>query len=227
MNKTKIRTGTALILSLLFSGTQSFGDILLGGFDNNDGILSQDAGAAGNVSVTMTGYNTTRDVDGDTNGLWGASAFTPAASIDNFSVNQIFGDMGPISITIENTTASKQVTLSQLHFNSRRDNWKAETDYLLSATGDLAAETILTDTLGDTGVWYAYDLDVSSLLSTATLDPGKSATFTLDFTGTVGAHGFQVDNLALSGSVVPEPATLGLFGIFGLGLLVFRRRLMQ
>lgn len=179
-------------------------NVLLGGFDNNEGVVVQDSSVAGDVALTMTGHNSSRDYAGVTSGAWGTEVFSPAASTNDFSINQAFGDLGDFTLTLQNNLAEDPLCLDQIHWASYRNSWKSETTWELSATGDIASGGTSSGSLGEAEVWTAFDVDLSGVLSTNILNPGQSVTFLLAWTGTSGAQEFKVDNLALSGSVVEE-----------------------
>jgi len=65
----------------------------------------------------------------------------------------------------------------------------------------------------------------SVLLTGVTLNPGESIFLRwVDIDDSGNDHGFGVDNFSASFSVVPEPSTLALLGLGGLGLAMLRRR---
>ncbi|VGO18877.1 PQQ-binding-like beta-propeller repeat protein [Pontiella sulfatireligans] len=201
-----------VIFSMLVSGLLVLGTngqtVLLGGFDNNEGILSQDSSVAEHVGVTMSGYNAGRDYEGDPAGLWGSLNLEPDASTANYAVNQAFGDLPDFTITVENTSLSKSVDLSQLHWVSKREHYKAESAYTISASGDIASSGTVSNSLGvGDNIWRAFDIDLTPLLLTNTLAPGELVTLSLVWTGQTGSRSFMVDNLAISGALSSETVT--------------------
>ncbi|MDF7824896.1 PEP-CTERM sorting domain-containing protein [Pontiellaceae bacterium B12227] len=70
-----------------------------------------------------------------------------------------------------------------------------------------------------------YAVDLQSALTDYTLADGQSATFGIEGVDASdgGVNGI-VDNIAFTGTVIPEPATLGLLCSFSAGILFVRRR---
>ncbi|VGO18879.1 hypothetical protein [Pontiella sulfatireligans] len=189
--------------------------ILIGGFDHNEDPVIQDASVAGSVAVSMTGRNKNRDYTGDTSGLWGSLFVEPFSSTTNDALNQAFGDLGDFTLTIENNFAVTNLYLENLHWNSFRDHWKAEKDFILSASGDIASSGVVSNSLGADGSWNQFDIDLSSVLTTTKLAPGESVTFTVAWTNYEGNVAFLVDNFGVSGTIgvdgPAEPAVITSF----------------
>lgn len=71
------------------------------------------------------------------------------------------------------------------------------------------------------------DLDIPLSLADNTLAAGESAIIQIAFsngTGSGGGHHLFLDNVAISGTVVPEPATLSLLALAGIGIMAGRRK---
>lgn len=72
------------------------------------------------------------------------------------------------------------------------------------------------------------DLNLAlSGLADSTLESGGTAIIQIAFsngTGSGGGHHLFLDNVAISGTVVPEPATLSLLALAGVGILAGRRK---
>lgn len=69
-----------------------------------------------------------------------------------------------------------------------------------------------------------YDFDLSAVLTDIRLDTGESAIFTFTFSGGGGGSNVSgLDNIAITGSPIPEPASLVLLSIGAL-LIAYRSR---
>ena len=86
----------------------------------------------------------------------------------------------------------------------------------------------VADNANNTGAFTGmnnYSIDLSSL---GLLNTGQTIEFRLGFSDNRGGGsnlmGHYVDNFVLSGTAIPEPASLGLLGLAGVGLLARRRR---
>jgi hypothetical protein len=101
-----------------------------------------------------------------------------------------------------------------------------------SAYGDFAPQPLVDNYLG-TGeifarVWNDADASVggpwyyqSAILAAGDLDPGASPPPTPD---SLDIGGGAAGQTATMGQVIPEPATIGLMGIAGLGMYIARRK---
>ncbi len=115
-------------------------------------------------------------------------------------------------------------------FNNSAGDWQLD---LTANTLGLANTTLGTGSLTPMGV----DADIGGIndfedvnltLSSMQLGLGDSVTLKFSLSGASNTSKTYIDNVALiGGSVIPEPATLGLIGVSGLGLLFFRRRFMM
>lgn len=202
-------------------------DVLLGGFDGGtstainfggDDAVKQDASAVGNVSVTLSGVVLQRPFQLPTS-LWGTADLDPDAELTDVAVNN--NNDANLTFVVTNT-GSQDVTLNTFHFVNRRDGGNSATSGTFSyVSGDLTAagggSTVVG--LGAAQTLVTHDIDLSSILSDQTLSAGESATFNLLIDGD---QWIRIDNTAFSGDIVPEPGSLTLMGLAGLGLL--RRR---
>lgn len=219
--------------------------ILLGGFDGNQtestsGSIRnlddpvQDAGAVGNFDMSLstdltgktgfTGFDWAAGFQ-SSNATWGLSTFTTAANTSNN--NAVYATDTPtythtITMVLSNTGLN-DITLDKFHIRVKRDGANSPTGVRFAyASGDLSdtpgGNTLLDVSSAGT---LGFDLAFSSFVTDLTLAGGETATFTWVTEGGTGQR-LRVDNVGVSGTIVPEPSA-ALLGGFGL-LALFRRR---
>ena len=137
-----------------------------------------------------------------------------------------------MDFSITNSSAD-DYELEFFHFDTGTFRPNAAHEWtVLVQSGDLTAQSIQSGSAdnitGGVTDWYDYDIDLSGLTGGNVLAAGQTVTFRLDLAGGTGAGGHHqyVDNIAISGSIVavPEPTSLAIFGLAGLGLMVRRRK---
>ncbi|HKL20253.1 MAG TPA: PEP-CTERM sorting domain-containing protein, partial [Tichowtungia sp.] len=128
-------------------------------------------------------------------------------------------DTGDITAT---STKTNEMVLNESHTLTiyANDGDTAINDY--SGTRDLAADS--ADFWLDGVYWGSAalrDKDGTDPLNTT------SALAAVGFISTSNSEGldYAVDNISVE--VIPEPATVGMFGVFGAALLLIRRRLSK
>jgi hypothetical protein len=231
----------SLFTGLLLVTAANGASILLAGFDGNQTENNasspktlvnplQDSSAVGKVSVSLSTTSALVNPGFDwalgfqsSSAIWGsASAFTPAADTSNNNAVYAHDALATINLTIINT-GTGDVALDSLLMRVKRDNLNAATGIRVTyVSGDLS------DTVGSNALFalnaaastVGYDFALSNLISDFTLAAGQSATFTWASEGGSGGR-TRFDNIALTGTVVPEPSA-ALLG--GLGLLALLRR---
>jgi len=238
-----------LLLGAVSAGCMSAsGAVVIAGWDVWNSAAAPDANVlAANVTgtaVTTTeglNWNVVDERGASNDGDWGTFAGPPGASTvvntDNQNLelpNATTG--GTITFTITNNGLF-DIDLDAFHFDSYAFRPKAARAYVLSvASGDITNGVIYASSDDEIthvgGAWDngAHD-DIDHVLPTAWTDkilgPGESVDFLLEFSSGVGdgsgGHDLWVDNVAVSGIVVPEPTSITL-GALGFCLLGFRRR---
>jgi len=236
-----------------FDGNQTQNVIAPGATNNNQGVkelvnAKQDAGAVGNVSTRIwTEPNTNKELQwsatntSTATGNWGLTDFATDASTanDRWVITQQAASWINYEIT---NTGTLDVMLDKFHISTRRLNSGAapspgSPDTLtisLQQNGTFADPPVLSgpdlgDSVGgsadinlatDTD-WNHHELFFSSFLTDLTLAAGETATFRI--ANNEGGARLYLDNIAVSGDIIPEPASLGLLAAGGL-LLAGRRR---
>ncbi len=185
---------------------------------------------------------------GSSSGTWGGLEAGASTQLSDGTGNYVirsgnnsgtvasYLDLNTFDITI--TAGANGLVLTSLVFDAYKNwGWNAVGIGLEYTGGNLVgADTDPTKTqalLFDGGVNVQTTstpgvnvLDLTTF-SDNDLAPGESATFRL-YAGGDNGNEFYLDNFAILGSAaIPEPATLGLIGFFGLGTLFIRRRLMM
>jgi hypothetical protein len=92
-----------------------------------------------------------------------------------------------------------------------------------ATSGDIATGDITTS-IDDNGDWTLADVDLSGI---AALQGQDQVTFTVGFRDagvSQAADTTRIDKIQVEGTVVPEPATMSLLAIGGLGALLRRKR---
>ncbi|QTN32339.1 hypothetical protein HZ994_08355 [Akkermansiaceae bacterium] len=235
-----------------FDGTQTQNTISPATTSSSTGVrelrqgFKQDAGAVGNVSTRIwTDQNTGKEFQwsartNSTNTLWGVSTFTvaPASGTANPYVGN-FRLGGTITSWINyeiSNTGTQNLILDKLHFNlargsatdggntitvSLQQNGTFAASPVLSAS-DLTAVGPVNVTLTQTTSWVGYEVNLANVSST-TLAAGDTATFRIAVPAW-GSDSF-LDNIAISGTIVPVPEpSAALLGGIGALLLLRRRR---
>lgn len=237
---------SALLASSLTTGSADAA-VLLAGWDDwaatSATAYLPDQTQAGFTATITQGNNRTDRVNasfGSTDDTFGtapgaSTANTPALLVRNQN------NEGQLTITLTNNTGVAYL-IESIHFDfAARQQDAGSTGYnaftLTYVSGGLGAAGTQIDsqsslpyvifgTTNSSSDYPDYDYALAPALSDITLGSGESATFTLVFsggnTGNVNVSSV-VDNVAVFGSVVPEPATLSLIGL-GAWVALGRRR---
>lgn len=214
-----------------------------------DTYTNPDNGSTQNAAFTASGFSgsfvtdtnawgqtTTGGLAGSTFGTLDSSTATGTGEYDNaggshLSLNN--AAVGFIDITVTNSTADDYV-LDTFHFDHGATRPGAADAWTLSVeSGALTAGTVNSGGApnggGATAAWGEFDESLSGLADN-TLEAGQSVVFRLNLArdstqGPAGHHAY-LDNIAITGSVaaIPEPSSLAILGLAGLGLFVHRRK---
>lgn len=211
---------TAMVACL---AAQSFGSILLGGFDGEGSgtTLKQDASVVGSVDVTLSNLDL-QLLGGTTATTWGSLTLTPAAG--DTAGNALARSGTPsLTLTIDNNFTSTSLSLDAVHIAVMGHANAVSLMHLTYLSGDLddADGTVAVADEGLLAGWNDYDLSLASL-SDFVLDPGESATFSVTTSDKIGGTWANLDNVAITGTI-PEPATVGLLGLGAIALMALRR----
>ncbi len=232
-------TAAAVMALSLAAAPRADAAIVLVGWDNF-------ADATGTVydadTQVLTGsISTTADANvvgshQSTDGTYGT--FVGASTSTNAALR--IQETAPLTFIITNNTG-QPYSLEGFHFDYARsgpnNNNKGPSDFTLTyISGGLGPDnTQIANVTGlarhITGLngmeisdYPDFDFNLASVLNDTQLDPGESATFVLTWAGAdkTTNNGF-IDNIAITGTLIPEPGTLALL-IAGSALMLSSRR---
>lgn len=203
--------------------------VLLGGFDGTNDVALQSPTAT-DVAVTLTA--STGDIT-PSGGSFQSDDFTWGGTVldvlptDTNRRQIVQSGVHPWSLTLVVTNNGTDiVVLDDLHFRVKKDvnNQGPPSVTIAYTAGDLGAPSSSGFAIPNGVTNHTVDLATLLSLGDTTLGPGESATLTWTTDAPqnpAGNTGFRVDNFAISGEIVPEPASLALIG---LGVLLIARR---
>lgn len=217
--------------------------VLLGGF----GGVSNTALQSGSISdVAVVGSTVINGAPNDmTNGIsqintpqWGGTTLdvlAPTIGDGDDSRQAVVQDGNTntpftVRLTITNNHTTLDLSLAQIHFNLKKDvnNQGPNTGALTYTSGDLNDPNGTNTSFAiPNGANTPYDITLSGFLTDTTLGFGESATFTFSHgvpQAPGGNTGLRIDNFAISGEQIPEPASLMLLGLGSALMLGSRRR---
>jgi len=192
---------------------------------------SLETGFSATITTTEDRYNSGF---GSTDGDFGAALSGASTGLGGILVRENGSNL-VVPLVITNNTGSSY-SIDSLHFDFGVRVSSPNSFTLTYTSGGLGvagtqidSQSGLADLVGvsqgeDQGDYYDFDYNLASYLTDTTLDDGESATFTWVFSGHTSASGSSiVDNFAVQGAVVPEPASLALLAM-GIGMVALRRR---
>ena len=105
-----------------------------------------------------------------------------------------------------------------------KNNIEVEVEIIGSISGSLGSNSVTQSEPGSTG-GLTYDIDLSSLASLNSSET-YDVILTVNVADSGGAHYGAIDTIVLDGDItfVPEPSSVVLLGLGGLGLVLRRRR---
>jgi hypothetical protein len=175
-------------------------------------------------------------------GTWGSFAgpASPSTTVTTASTNNITlfngGASGDITITITNNN-TENLVLDAFHFDALRWRPNAAKNYQIEVisgsitNGVVPGTTSELTSFGGAALTQTQhnEIDFSLAgLADHTLANGESAEIRVTFsggTGTGSGHHLFVDNVAISGEIVPVPEpSAALLGLLGTGFFFLRRR---
>ncbi len=213
-----------------FDGNQTQNTIAPASITSNSGVrelkegFKQDAGAVGAVSARIwTDQGTNKELQwgvtntSTTTGNWGLTNFTADASTASDSWVATQQNASWINYAITNS-GTNDLTLDKFHISARgtsaansfttltislEQNGTFANPVVLSASPLTATGSQAISMTNDNG-WHHYEFALSSILSDQTLSAGETATFRIS--NNAGTARTYLDNIAISGSVVSDPA---------------------
>jgi hypothetical protein len=237
---------TAIIITVAVMSAGWIQAALLAGWDTHGtGPISSNAPnvIAGGVSAFIGqqvepafgtvggGFSVSTTLNSDT--TFGNIAGASAASDSSITLRMNNNNNRQLDIKITNTSGFN-MTLDGFHFDYRKQNASTTGTTIelihLKSVSDLngwVGQSLDTQTPVSNYVWYDVDVVLTNtILNDVVLADGESAAFRLRVTDTDEFLNWQVDNIGITGTVIPEPATLGLITAFGGAVLFIRRRFM-
>ena len=175
-------------------GTNTTTPLDFAGFSNNPATANDGYGFGGHTGQYVMFFHRATSATS----AWGTTVGTGAATAPlNFTVTALAGQTVTVdSISVTQTSG----TDIQYYFQEAGATRGASTLY---ATADTTVDIPLT--------------------SSVTVADGASKTFTINMTSGGYNQAAYINNIGVNGSVIPEPATMSLLGLAGIGAFVIRR----
>lgn len=222
MKKSRLLVVGAVIL---MAGSIAQAELIIAGWDSSYALTAGGSGQAADqvetgivAEVVANVVNSFARSNGSTDLTFGT--FAGAA---NNTESTGLNDGTRLQFTVTNT-GSSDYELTRLRFDHLA-SWANTPSLAIDVvSGDITHASLTNLVLTGigsaptTGNWDDTDISLTGLAD-HTLAAGQSATFRIITTG-VGAF---IDNVGVTGSVIPEPATIGMLGLGGLIALLLRR----
>ncbi len=174
------------------------------------------------VTTDITGY-------GSNDGTYGTLAGANTATVGGLKAKN--GNTLRVKVT---NVSGADLVLDTLNFDFAQAFANSPTNITVvyfngNLTGVSSNDTIVaynsTVQPGGASDYEDIDVSLSSVLSDVTLADTEFVTFEFQFSGGATANAAAgLDNIAIQATVIPEPATLGLMGSFGLAMVYLRRK---
>jgi hypothetical protein len=237
---------TSLHAEILVAGWDNFDN---GAEPNAWSATQKDANTTVSLAATGSAKNwaqwTYQDQGASGDGTFGNLSTSVASADTNWADNDsnvsLNASDGSIVFTLTNDSGADR-TMDGFYFDAIHKNTKSANAWSLTASGAISGSANGTISIAT----YMFNNSVTpgtetpaatrdhavdlSGFTDAVWEAGQSIVLTLAFTGsaeqstTAGGNELVLDNIAVT--VIPEPATLGLLGAFGGGILFIRRRFM-
>lgn len=235
MRKTVCLAAIAVVL-----GAASTQAELFIGWDGGSGAGAQAINATGISGAMWTANTYAIDATaGSTDGTFGPTITGAATTPTAYAVRTaVPGTQDTLTFTITNGTGG-QIQLDSVVFDYSR--WFANGPQTLTLTyldgnggaglvgvaDDTVVQTFTSSPIaGKASNYTDYEASLSGLVGQTMFATG-TARFSLVASGALGTtSNGAFDNIGIVGSVIPEPATLGLVALVGAGLLTVRRFMM-
>ncbi len=173
---------------------------------------------------TVTKNTDSRSGGGSNDNLYGNSSLaTPTATADGFL--RMVG--GNFTLTANySAAATSSMSLTALYFDATTTTGAGNLTVAYRINGGTSmsltpAAIVMVNTTASDSIAQPYE-DYGLAFAGATLNPGDSIEFTFNVSGVSGSA--RLDNIALVGDVIPEPATVMLLSGFGAVSLLRRNR---
>ncbi|MFP4356559.1 MAG: PEP-CTERM sorting domain-containing protein [Phycisphaerae bacterium] len=207
------------LVGLLGLTTAAQGDIIVQyGFGSG---VSPDAGS---VAADVVAGDVTGDFEGSISGR-GDTSGDPYSDGNTKSIFWQGTSDGSAAFTLD-ADDPLFINYSRIVFKIDHETEVVDDEWFVqsSATsGDIATGGITTNVDGN-GTWTLADVDLSGITE---LQGQDQVTFTVGFRGVSTGpttSTTRIDKIQVEGTVVPEPATMALLGLGGLGMLIRRKR---
>ncbi|MEM9348147.1 MAG: PEP-CTERM sorting domain-containing protein [Planctomycetota bacterium] len=209
------------------SGADTWNATLLNGMSGQGKGTPESGGSWFNFSNATVANGASSD---GTFGTFAGAVADNTTNASNDATALSNGYDGFIDFTVTNTSLDA-IELSAFHFDAGAFRPNAANEWGLSVQSGAVTNGSVESSTGPVTTAAApivddYDIDLTGLAD-RTVGVGESVVFRLNWTGGTappasGGHHTFLDNVGISGTVIPEPTSLALLGLGS--LLVARRR---
>jgi hypothetical protein len=237
--KKKIVKYTIMSGILLWAGSQASAELLMEvDFSGSPGAITSIASTNSQVTThSAVTYETPNQAftaigGGATTAAWNYDGTGTAAANNDLFTSSTFGGPTRFDLDLAQATLGLSYTITNVEIVVRASNTPANWEFGYRDTGGtihlLAGGEIANQSGASPLTTYSIDLSGEGLTATdssTAWDIGGTGELRILFYEATGnnADNLQISAIRLNGSVIPEPATLGLVTILGAGILGFRR----